>query len=54
MSDLKTLAHAVGVLLDPDSPEGVGTIVHYLIAALVGLAVPLTEIIAFLREGGWL
>lgn len=46
-TDLETLAV-------PDSPEGVGTTLHYLLAALLGMAVASTEWWALLREGGWL
>lgn len=53
-TDLETLAAAVGVLLDPASPEGTGTTLHYLLAALIGLAVSSAELFALLREGGGL
>ena len=35
-ADLTALAHAVGVLTEPASPEGVGTTLYYLAGALLG------------------
>ncbi|MCS5479784.1 hypothetical protein NYP18_08940 [Corynebacterium sp. YIM 101645] len=54
MTELELIARAVDVLTNPESPEGVGTTIHYLLGALLGLTMPLTEIFALLREGGWL
>lgn len=54
MTDLEVIARAVDVLTDPGSQEGVGTTVHYLLGALVGLATASSELAAILREGGWL
>lgn len=54
-NDLDALAQAVGVLLDPASPEGTGTTIHYLLATLLGLATTtVPELAALLREGGHL
>lgn len=37
-ADLEALAHAVGVLTDPTSPEGIGTTITYLAGAVLGAA----------------
>ena len=37
-ADLDALALAVGVLVDPTSPEGVGTTLTYLAGTLLGAA----------------
>lgn len=47
--DLEALATAVGVLTDPDSPEGVGTTITYLAGALLGAA----PYVAVLDPGAW-
>lgn len=49
-ADLEALAHAVGVLVDPTSPEGVGTTLAYLAGALLGAA----PYVALIDWGWWL
>lgn len=48
-ADLDALAHAVGVLVDPSSPEGIGTTLTYLAGTLLGAA-PYVALI----DWGWL
>jgi len=48
-TDLEALAHIVGVLVDPTSPEGIGTTITYLAGALLGAA-PYVALV----DWGWL